>query len=94
MKAHRIPYNTYITVWLSLIVLTLVTVTVAGLHLGALSLWVAIGIACAKGTFVVLYFMHLRFEDRVLVTMFFVALGTIVIILILTFSDTLFRGIP
>jgi cytochrome c oxidase subunit IV len=89
-KQHIIPFGTYILVWLALVVLTAATVTVAGLHLGNFTVLAAIAIATIKGTLVLLYFMHLKFEDRVFKLMLLLALFTLTVIMVLTFVDVSF----
>jgi cytochrome c oxidase subunit 4 len=90
-KQNLHPFSTYLLIWLGLLVLTSLTVTVAGLNLGNLSYLGAILIAAAKGTLVVLFFMHIKYEDRVFKIMLGVAIATLVIIMVLTFVDTSFR---
>lgn len=85
------PLSTYVTVWLSLLVLTAVTVTVAGLDLGQWSVLGAIAIALVKATLVLLFFMHIKYEDRVFKVMLAVAVVTLTVIMLLTFVDTSYR---
>lgn len=85
------PFSTYILIWLSLLMLTGVTITVAGLNLGTLSVLGAIVIAAVKSTLVVLYFMHIKYEDRVFKMMLGLAIFTLVVILVLTFADVSYR---
>ena len=47
--SHIIPYRTFIIVWFALLVLTGITVAVAQVNLGALNVWVALGIATVNG---------------------------------------------
>ncbi|GEM_PF-416091 len=49
-------------IWAALMVLTVVTVAVAQLHFGVFNLLVAMAIAVVKGSLVVLYFMHMKYE--------------------------------
>ena len=58
------PYWIYPAVWGALIVLTVVTVLVAGIELGGWNVPMAIAIATVKAALVALFFMHLRFEGR------------------------------
>ena len=45
-QAHAaVPYRTFVIVWALLLVLTATTVAVSRIHLGALNIWVALGIA-------------------------------------------------
>ena len=84
-------YGKYIITWLTLLALTTITVVVAGLQLGALSVFTAVVIAGIKANIVLNYFMHLREERPVFKMMVFVSIGTFVIFIGLTFSDILFR---
>jgi len=90
-KNHSVPLGTYFMIWFGLLVLTGVTVTVAGLHLGEMSIVSAILIAAVKGALVLFYFMNLMFEKRLFKIMFVVALLTLTVILLLTFVDVSFR---
>lgn len=85
------PFSTYILIWFGLLILTGVTITVAGLNLGTLSVLGAIVIAAVKSTLVVLYFMHIKYEDRVFKMMLGLAIFTLVVILVLTFADVSYR---
>lgn len=80
-------YGIYLLTWISLLVLTAVTVTVAGMHLGTVSVAVACTIATVKGLLVVGYFMHLRDEPPMFRVMFFVAILVLAIFIGLTFFD-------
>jgi cytochrome c oxidase subunit 4 len=84
-------YDVYILAWVALLMLTAVTVTVAGLHLGKLSTLTAVAIAGIKATVVLMFFMHLKYERPLFRTMVFVTLGVLVIFIGLTFTDILYR---
>jgi len=90
-KKNPRPFSTYILIWLGLLMLTGVTITVAGLNLGTLSVLGAIVIAAIKSTLVVLYFMHIKYEDKVFKLMLGLAIFTLVVILVLTFADVSYR---
>jgi cytochrome c oxidase subunit 4 len=87
----HIPYAQYITIWFALVLLTGVTITVAGLQLGQASIVAAILIATVKGTLVLRHFMHLKHETALFKIVLMVALLTLTVILVLTFVDTSFR---
>ena len=62
---HDIGPKTLIIVWLILTVLTIITVYVATVDFGrSLNIIVAMTIASVKAAIVALYFMHLKFEDK------------------------------
>jgi cytochrome c oxidase subunit 4 len=90
-KHHLVSYGTYLLTWFALLLLTALTVTVAGMHLGGLSILGAILIASAKATIVLLIFMHLRYEARVFRIMVVVVLVTLAVFIGLTFLDISFR---
>jgi len=90
-KEHIIPYGIYFLVWLSLISLTVLTVTIAGIEIGRLALFVALSIAFVKSVLVVSYFMHIKFEELIFKFFLMVALVTLASIFILTATDIFFR---
>lgn len=90
--AHTaLSFRCLTTVWILLLVLTGITVGVSRLDLGALNIWAALGIATLKASLVILYFMHLKSEPRLLVICLFVALLTLATFIGLTFFDVLYR---
>jgi cytochrome c oxidase subunit 4 len=92
MSQHVIPQKIYILVFVTLLLLTLVTVDVAFYDAGWLSLYIALAIATTKATLVILYFMHLRYSSKL--TWAFVAAGLLFLIILLAFtmSDIFTRG--
>jgi cytochrome c oxidase subunit 4 len=84
-------YDVYILTWVALLVLTAVTVTVAGMHLGRLSAVTAVLIAAIKASLVLYFFMHLKYENRLFRTMVYVTLATFVVFIGITYLDILFR---
>lgn len=90
--AHEpVGYGMYFLTWFSLLVLTAITVTAAGMHFGSLSVVVALLIALVKATIVLLLFMHLKFEDTLFHRLLWVVIFAMVVFIGLTFTDTLFR---
>jgi len=79
----------YITVFVALAALTIVTVAVSYLHLAKVSaLLVALFIATVKGTLVACYFMHLISEKKLIFTvLIFTALFFLALILLPIFTD-------
>jgi len=64
VHAHISSIPFYLGIFGALITLTLLTVGIASIHLGALNLAVAVVIASLKATLVVMFFMHLRYDNR------------------------------
>lgn len=61
---HIIPFNIYVKVALALIVLTFATVFFHWMHLGALAAPVAFLIAAVKAALVMLFFMGLKYDNK------------------------------
>ena len=72
----------------ALVVLTVVTVWVAGFDFGPANVWIALGIAALKASMVVLFFMHL-FWDRPFNGVVFVAsIAFLAVFIGFTMTDT------
>jgi cytochrome c oxidase subunit IV len=85
-------YKNYIWVWAGLLALTALTVTMADLNLGRVSILVVIAIAAIKSTLVLLFFMHLLTEKRILLKILVpIAICTLAIFIGLTYVDVLNR---
>ena len=91
MKEHGSGIRTYIVVWGALIVLTAVTVAASYVHLGLMNVVVALLIASVKASLVALFFMHLRYESRLVWGFALTPIFFLVLIIAGTLSDTLFR---
>ena len=81
---HTQPPSIYLSVLLSLFVLTGVTVAAANFDFGIMNNVVAIGIASVKASLVIWYFMHGRYEDRV--TWIFIYFPIFLLLLMIGFS--------
>ncbi len=88
---HIVRTRTFVAVWVALLTLTAVTVTVAKLHLGALSTLTAIVIASVKAGLVLWFFMHLKYEKRFLKLLLLVPIMTLAVTIGLTFVDVWYR---
>jgi cytochrome c oxidase subunit 4 len=87
-----VTYPRYILVWVGLVVLTAITVTTASLNFGRVGILVVLAIAAIKSTLVLLYFMNLLFEKRLLLKILVpIAIGVLTIFIGLTYTDVLFR---
>jgi cytochrome c oxidase subunit 4 len=88
---HFLEYKTLFNVLMALFVLTGITVGVSYLDLGALNVWIALCIASIKGSFVLLFFMHMKFEGKVVVLSFLGTVFFLGIMISFTFWDVAFR---
>lgn len=90
-KTHTIEYNDLIKNLILLLFLTVVTVFITSLELGAFTVTGALLIASTKVYFVLANFMHLKYESillKILVAMVFVLFALIIVI---TFIDYAYR---
>lgn len=74
-----------------LIILTGVTVGVSYLDMGILNVPLALTIASTKVTFVLLFFMHLKYESKPIVISFISTVCFLAIMISFTFFDVAFR---
>ena len=82
----------YLAIFGSLIALTLLTVGVSNIHLGKANLVVAIVIASMKATLVLLFFMHLRYDNKFHGVILIVSVLFIGVFFAYTMNDTNRRG--
>jgi len=92
MAEHIVPKRIYYTIFIILMVCTLLTVWVAFLDLGVLNTVAALAIACFKTTLVVLFFMHVKYSTRLTWAVVVGSVFWLGILLALTMGDYLTRG--
>ena len=88
---HIISYRKLTAVWLVLLALTGLTVGITRIELGGYKVLGALTIACLKSGLVIAFFMHMKYEGRLLRWLLFLALVTLAIFIGFTFFDTLYR---
>jgi cytochrome c oxidase subunit 4 len=59
---HVASVKLLLVVWIALMIGTWLTVAASNVDLGALNIWIGLGIATAKATLVALFYMHLRWD--------------------------------
>jgi len=92
MSEHIVPVRVYITIFLVLLLGTALTVAAAFVDFPwRLNTIVALTIATIKATFVVLYFMHVRYSSRLVWVILVAALFWMAILFAFTFSDYMTR---
>lgn len=88
MSEHIVPIRIYLMIFLVLMVGTALTVAAAFVDFPwRLNTIVALTIATIKATFVVLYFMHVRYSTRLVWVIIAAALFWMAILFALTLSD-------
>ena len=69
--AHPAPLRMLMLTFFMLAFLTWLTVAVVNVDLGDANIYIALGIAVVKSTFVALYFMHLKWDPSMLKRIFY-----------------------
>ena len=88
---HIVSYRANLFVWLALLILTAVTVMVAGIDLGRQGILVNLLIASVKAGLIVFIFMHMKYETWLFKIALLSALTILAIFIGLTFFDVLYR---
>ena len=93
MSEHIVPVRIYVMIFLALLVGTALTVMAAFVDFPwQLNTIVAMTIAITKATFVVLYFMHVRYSARLVWVIVAAALFWVAILFAFTLGDFYTRG--
>ena len=93
MSEHIVPVRIYLTIFAALLFGTALTVVAAFVDFPwQFNTVVALTIAVAKATLVVLYFMHVRYSSRLIWVIVAAALFWMAILFALTLSDYFTRG--
>lgn len=89
---HVTPIRTYLMVFAALMVLLAVTVVVAFFDFGYLNLLIALSIAVTKAGLIMVYFMHLKGNSKLV--WIFAGLGFygLVILVLIAMGDYVARG--
>ena len=90
---HQAPLTAYFVVFFLLMVLTVVTVWVSRVDLGAWNTGVAMIIAVVKATVVILWFMHVIHSPRLTWIVVIASFLWLAVLFVLTFSDYLTRSL-
>ncbi|MEZ4997707.1 MAG: cytochrome C oxidase subunit IV family protein [Bacteroidales bacterium] len=90
-KHHLSTYTSLIIVLVILLVLTTISVLVTGIHLGPVTVAVALLIASVKVAIVITQFMHLKFENLFLKLAVSGVFALFAVVILITFIDYYFR---
>ena len=89
---HQAPLGMYFAVFAALMILTIITVWVSRIDLGhGMNTGVAMAIAIAKATVVILWFMHVIHSPRLTWIVVIASFLWLAVLFVLTFSDYLTR---
>lgn len=92
MSHFVVPKKFYFVTFAALLVLTFLTVFLAQFHFGALNLPIAMLVASAKASLVLLIFMGLKWEKGFSWVLLISAFLFLLVFVMLTFGDIAYRG--
>ena len=90
-KEHILPLKIYLSVAGALFILTLVTVSVSYVDLGGWNIVVALAVASFKASLVALFFMHLKYDNKIHMFILLASIFFVAVFIIITMFDTLRR---
>jgi cytochrome c oxidase subunit 4 len=89
-SSYIIPYSSYFLIWAAYMVLLAATAVIAKMQIKYYIAYNLV-IATAMAVLQLVFFMHLRYEGKFLKRIIFLAVLAISCIILLTFSDVLYR---
>ncbi len=91
-EANHHETRQHVLIWVALLLLTLISVGSASVIHNGFTIIVSLAIAAIQCTLVLLYFMHLRHEDRLLVKLIMpITMVTLAVFIGITFIDVISR---
>ena len=90
-EQHLMSYKALALVLAALLLLTGVTIAASYQDLGVFNVPLALAIACAKVSLVLLFFMHLKYEGTAIKVSFISTICFLAIMISFTFWDVAFR---
>jgi cytochrome c oxidase subunit 4 len=94
LEKHTTSYRTYVLVWLALTIFTVITIAVSYINFGVLNIVIALAIASFKAALVALFFMHLKYEDKVTWIFALYPIALLALLIGLNISDIFYRVTP
>jgi len=88
---HIVSFSVYIKVLSALLVLTVLTVMAAQMDFGVFNVLIAMGIATIKAALVLLFFMHLKYDDKLFPVIFLTGVFFLAVIFLFCELDIITR---
>ena len=92
MTEQANPIRAYAAVFVTLLILLVLTIVLASFDLGPFNTVIALVIAAAKAILIALFFMHVKRSDRLIQLFSVFGLLWLLILFMLTFSDYFSRA--
>ena len=91
-EVHILGPGAYSLVFGALLICTLVTILAAKVEMGVFNPIVALGIASFKGVIVILFFMHVKYQSRLVKITVGAGFFTFLVLITMTLSDYISRA--
>ncbi len=92
VEAHIVTPFQYLLVYITLIVMTGLTVVASLIDLGVFNPVIALGIASFKAVVVILFFMHVKYQSRLIKMTVASGFFTFLVLITMTLSDYISRA--
>ncbi len=89
---HVVTPGTYMIVFATLLIFTGLTVVAAYVEMGILNPVVALAIACFKAVVVILFFMHVKYQSKLVKLTVASGFFTFLVLITMTLSDYISRA--
>ncbi len=89
---HIVTPMNYLFVYIALIIGTILTVVAADIDMGVLNPIIALGIACTKACIVILFFMHVKYQSRLVKLTVGAGFFTFIVLITMTLTDYMSRA--
>jgi len=89
---HIVGPGTYGIIFGTLLLFTLITVLAARVEMGVFNPIVALAIACFKAVIVILFFMHVKYQSRLIKMTVGAGFFTFLVLITMTLSDYISRA--
>jgi cytochrome c oxidase subunit IV len=89
---HIVTPKTYVAVYVTLLICTVLTTGAAFIDLKAFNPVLALFIACFKAVIVILFFMHVYFSSRLMKLTVAAGFFTFIVLIMMTLSDYMSRS--
>ena len=88
---HIVPDGLMVLVWVALVILTAITVAASVMWPGRVGVAVAVIVTPIKAALIIMFFMHLKYEQTVFKAMFLSAVVILAVVLGITLFDYNYR---
>ncbi len=89
---HIVTPMNYLFVYIALIIGTILTVVAADIDMGVFNPIIALGIACTKACIVILFFMHVKYQSRLVKLTVSAGFFTFIVLITMTLTDYMSRA--